>query len=477
MESFLRNAVGSAYEMGAGQSAQGDGGGGAEHGFQGFMPRGLFRFGGRAGDSPQPQQPQQQPQQQQPPETVRPPPASARAIRQLPAVTVLPEDLVDENNRECCICFEAHNLKDRATRLPCSHIYHPQCIVDWLKRSCTCPVCRYELPTDDPQYEASRRQRMANRKPRYARYELDRMSVREIRALADRVRLPLPGRGVGMERGELIQLIVDSGRIELIAAPEPVEHQLSVLRSMGVGRLRRTMEEAGVFFSPEDVVEKEDMVQIFVRSGRLVLLPEHKDDNAGDDFGDDDDDDGVEPMDIDEDSTENKCINGGDDADHHGAKAEEDAASTNWSDASSSQADKDDAVQSQFDESPVQMFGSQQGNGAAPPEASVHANEPERTQDGSLPTVEEDTSPPPPPAAEVPSWVYREQPTPASNMDGSEQSLPNLTRQTRMAAYSSRSVSQLRSIASERGIDVSDCVEKRDMIGRIADAEGYYQAA
>ena len=36
----------------------------------------------------------------------RTPPASARAIRQLPTILVTPEDLVDENNRECCICLE-----------------------------------------------------------------------------------------------------------------------------------------------------------------------------------------------------------------------------------------------------------------------------------------------------------------------------------------------------------------------------------
>lgn len=35
-----------------------------------------------------------------------PPPASSKALRQLPTVTVAPEDLVDENNRECCICLE-----------------------------------------------------------------------------------------------------------------------------------------------------------------------------------------------------------------------------------------------------------------------------------------------------------------------------------------------------------------------------------
>jgi hypothetical protein len=34
------------------------------------------------------------------------PPASRRAIRQLPTIRVSPEDLVEPSNRECCICLE-----------------------------------------------------------------------------------------------------------------------------------------------------------------------------------------------------------------------------------------------------------------------------------------------------------------------------------------------------------------------------------
>lgn len=57
------------------------------------------------------------------------PPASARAIRQLPTICVKPEDLVDESNRECCICLEAISLGDKVTRVPCAHIFHQKCIV------------------------------------------------------------------------------------------------------------------------------------------------------------------------------------------------------------------------------------------------------------------------------------------------------------------------------------------------------------
>lgn len=63
-----------------------------------------------------------QAEQQQEQSSTAIPPASDRAIRTIPTVMVTPEDLVDENNRECCICFESHQLGDKVSRLPCAHI-------------------------------------------------------------------------------------------------------------------------------------------------------------------------------------------------------------------------------------------------------------------------------------------------------------------------------------------------------------------
>jgi hypothetical protein len=113
---------------------------------------------------------------------------------------------------------------------------------------------------------------MKCRKPRIHAYELERMSLQELKDLAKqwKIRWPLRIR----DKNDIIEAFAKSKRIDIIAAPKPVEFALHDLRQMGVSKLRRSMEDAGVFFDPIDVVEKEDMVRIFCNSGRLVVKPD-----------------------------------------------------------------------------------------------------------------------------------------------------------------------------------------------------------
>jgi hypothetical protein len=108
---------------------------------------------------------------------------------------------------------------------------------------------------------------MKARKPRFARYELERMSIKELVSLNR-------GRSLGIgEKKDLIQFLIDHERIDLIPTPEPVEYKMEDLRAMRVSELKRAMADAGVFFHAKDVVEKSDMISIFVNSGRLNLIP------------------------------------------------------------------------------------------------------------------------------------------------------------------------------------------------------------
>ncbi|KAM0861197.1 hypothetical protein ACQ4PT_046056 [Festuca glaucescens] len=78
------------------------------------------------------------------------PPASISAIQALPSAVIT----ADEDGEECAVCKDGVAAGERVKRMPCSHRYHEECIVPWLQVRNSCPLCRFELPTDDPKYEA-----------------------------------------------------------------------------------------------------------------------------------------------------------------------------------------------------------------------------------------------------------------------------------------------------------------------------------
>ncbi|XP_010261518.1 PREDICTED: uncharacterized protein LOC104600329 [Nelumbo nucifera] len=90
------------------------------------------------------------------------PPAAKTVVENLPSI-FLTQDDVQNNNVLCAVCKDEISTSEQAKRLPCSHHYHGDCIIPWLSIRNTCPVCRYELPTDDPDYERRRTQRAGHR--------------------------------------------------------------------------------------------------------------------------------------------------------------------------------------------------------------------------------------------------------------------------------------------------------------------------
>ncbi len=88
------------------------------------------------------------------------PPASEEAINNLPEIEITEANCKkDETTSKvehprCTICCE--DMTDKAVQMPCGHLFNKECIVNWLKQHNQCPVCRYELPTNDAEYEAQK---------------------------------------------------------------------------------------------------------------------------------------------------------------------------------------------------------------------------------------------------------------------------------------------------------------------------------
>lgn len=51
------------------------------------------------------------------------------------------------DNQICSICLSVFAACETVFKLPCSHIFHKNCIEEWLRFGSTCPNCRYILNT------------------------------------------------------------------------------------------------------------------------------------------------------------------------------------------------------------------------------------------------------------------------------------------------------------------------------------------
>nr|XP_004515506.1 E3 ubiquitin-protein ligase TTC3-like [Cicer arietinum] len=65
-------------------------------------------------------------------------PAARSCIEELEMVKV-------EEVGKCPICFEDFNV---CVRMPCLHMFHMNCIRDWLEVGNSCPLCRFKMPTN-----------------------------------------------------------------------------------------------------------------------------------------------------------------------------------------------------------------------------------------------------------------------------------------------------------------------------------------
>ena len=52
---------------------------------------------------------------------------------------------IDGDNNKCIICMEEFEEKERVKYLPCGHLFHHDCIRQWLLKEKSCPFCKSEI--------------------------------------------------------------------------------------------------------------------------------------------------------------------------------------------------------------------------------------------------------------------------------------------------------------------------------------------
>ncbi|GAA0139180.1 ubiquitin-protein ligase [Lithospermum erythrorhizon] len=70
------------------------------------------------------------------------PPAMKDSVEALPDVKI-------EGTFQCSVCLDDFEDGCLAKEMPCKHKFHSGCILPWLELHSSCPVCRYQLPSDE----------------------------------------------------------------------------------------------------------------------------------------------------------------------------------------------------------------------------------------------------------------------------------------------------------------------------------------
>ncbi|CAN6286410.1 unnamed protein product [Urochloa humidicola] len=70
------------------------------------------------------------------------PPAKKEAVAALPTVNI-------KEVLGCSVCLEDFEMGAEAKQMPCQHKFHSHCILPWLELHSSCPICRFQLPTEE----------------------------------------------------------------------------------------------------------------------------------------------------------------------------------------------------------------------------------------------------------------------------------------------------------------------------------------
>jgi len=73
----------------------------------------------------------------------------AQIMNQLPEAFIEDVNKLDNEKKNCVICLEDFKTGDKTIILPCIHIFHNNCIKNWLKKQNSCPICKFKISSEN----------------------------------------------------------------------------------------------------------------------------------------------------------------------------------------------------------------------------------------------------------------------------------------------------------------------------------------
>ncbi|KAK1154101.1 E3 ubiquitin-protein ligase RNF181 [Acipenser oxyrinchus oxyrinchus] len=80
-----------------------------------------------------------------------PPPAAKEIVQNLPRAVITPAQA--DKGLKCPVCLLEFEEEETVRKMPCEHLFHSGCILPWLGKTNSCPLCRHEMPTENKEYE------------------------------------------------------------------------------------------------------------------------------------------------------------------------------------------------------------------------------------------------------------------------------------------------------------------------------------
>ncbi|XP_037592302.1 E3 ubiquitin-protein ligase RNF181-like [Cebus imitator] len=73
------------------------------------------------------------------------PPSAAKTVVNLPRIVIRGS----QPELKCPVCLLEFEEEETAIEMPCHHLFHSSCILPWLSKTNSCPLCHHELLIDD----------------------------------------------------------------------------------------------------------------------------------------------------------------------------------------------------------------------------------------------------------------------------------------------------------------------------------------